>query len=629
LTAKMPLRHSLQTRMIITILFLLAVLMIVTTYAGIRRESQGILDQMNTDGIALARAYALSAENALLLKKAGLGRVTGEASRTSGIRYLKIVDKEMRIISHTDPYQIGFVETDEHLRKALGTPITAVDRGKTPYTDIKKDNRNGDVFRIIIPLVLLDQVTGALEIGLDTTSIAEAIARTNTQSLIIALIAFITSGAYIWFFARSLTRPIKKLVQAAEGIAAGDLDHDIAVTSKDEIGHLATVFSYMTRELKEYMGDLKRTNAQLEADAATIEKLRRYNENILASISPGVLTVDLAGKITTLNQAGLEILQLKNDEALGKRFEEIFAQDNCLRVVLSEALTDRKNCYDFEGSLTGANHHETLLLLNTAMLTDQLSKAVGVVVTFEDITEVRLLQKRISEAEKLAAMGELALGIAHEVRNPLGAMKTCAQFLEAKFSPEDMKYKMSQLIIREIDRLNQLVERLLDFTRQTANDFQYENVNEIVERVLALAELKMNNEGYVVERDYDPNAPRLFVDAKRLQQAFLNVMLNAIDAMPKEGKLVVSTRVEADHNWLRIDISDTGEGIQSDKLDKVYNPFFTTKQQGTGLGLAIVHQIVTEHNGVTSVHSIHGQGTTLTIKLPISGELSPSKANEA
>lgn len=195
----LKIKYNLQSRMIIYLVLLLSILMMTTTYMGIKRESLGIFVQMQKDGIALAKSYALSVENALLLK-AGLGRITGEASRTEGIKYLKIVDKNQIIIGHTDPTQINNLANDALYKKALRTPINALERGNNPITVVAKNENGENIFRVIVPLVILDSVVGLLEVGLDMTGISEAIQRTNNQSLIIALTAFLLGGILIWFF---------------------------------------------------------------------------------------------------------------------------------------------------------------------------------------------------------------------------------------------------------------------------------------------------------------------------------------------------------------------------------------------------------------------------------------------
>ncbi|MGE5529478.1 MAG: ATP-binding protein [Patescibacteria group bacterium] len=603
-------RFGLQTRMIVTILLLLTAVMLLTTYMGIRRESQGIMDQMRKDGLALANAYALSAENALLLKKAGLGRVTGEASRTKGIKYLKIIDAQGVIIGHTDVSRIGRAERNGLFLSALRTPITAVEKGKRPIIRVDRGRDGERVLRVIVPLVALDSVKGALEIGLDMAGIAGAVRRTNTQSLIISLAAFVFGGLGVWYFARSLTRPIKDLVHASERIAAGDLEHEIRVAARDEIGHLAASFNHMTERLREYTGSLIGINAQLE-------RLRRYTENILESITPGVLTIDLAGVITTLNSAGEDILGLKSENVAGREIGEALRGQARLRSALEESLNKGLLHHALEIPLEVPARGETILLLNTALLNDEDSRAVGVAATFEDVTEVRQLQRRIMESEKLAAMGELAVGIAHEIRNPLGAVKNCAQFLEERLGAEDPRLKFTRLIVREVERLDQLVERLLDFTRPAEANRDYEDVNGLLDKAVELAGLRIGGRRLCIEKLYEPRLPRIPADAKRLHQAFLNILLNAIDAMPGGGTLTIRTSLAAPPDSIRIEFCDTGEGIPEASLAKVFTPFYTTRPKGTGLGLSIVHQIITEHAGAIAVESRRGEGTRFVITLPL------------
>jgi two-component system NtrC family sensor kinase len=285
----------------------------------------------------------------------------------------------------------------------------------------------------------------------------------------------------VWFFARTLTRPVKNLVRAARRVASGDLNQEIDVKGKDEISHLAGSFNYMTEKLREY----------------------------------------------------------------------------------------------------------------------------------------RDLQQRIHQSEKLALLGELAMGVAHEVRNPLGAIKTCGQFLEEKFGPGDKRTKFTQLIIRESERLDQLVSRLLNFARPAERSLQYEDINELLDNAITLAVLKVNGPRISVFRRFAAGLPQLFVDAKRLSQAFLNVLLNAIDAMPVKGTLTISTSVEKEQQKIAVTITDTGEGIPQESIEKIFYPYFTTRSRGTGLGLAIVQQIVAEHNGTIDVKSRVNEGTTITITLPI------------
>ncbi len=625
---KMHGNQSLQTRLITYTVILLSLLMLVTTYLGIKRERQSIFNQMQKDGIALAKAFALGAENALLLQRAGLSRVAGEASRTKGIEYLQIVDRERVVIGHTDISRMGSGIEDSLYVKALQTPITAVERGDKPINLISKNMAGEDIFRVIVPLVTLDSIGGVLEIGLDMTGISKAIQHTNYQSLLIAAIALLGGIGYIWFFARSLTRPIKELAEAAGMVADGDLDHTIHIRGRDEIGFLASSFDFMTIKLREYMGNLKKSNEELEEQITLVKDLHVFIENILNSITVGIITIDLDSKITYLNNTGKNILQLDKTNLIGQNIKSIFPMDHFIPVVLRELINADYIYQGHEIPFKKASGSDSLLSLSTVRLFDQHSDIVGYAVTFEDITEIRQLQRRVQHTEKMAAMGKLAAGIAHEIRNPLGAIKTCAQFLESNSELQDSKHRFSQLIVRESKRMDQLITRLLNFTRPAKCDFQYTDISKLIENAVDLVSFKVNGTNITIEKQYEENLPNIFVDAKRLSQAVFNILLNAVDAVADAGLLNVTTAFDSANEQVEISITDTGNGIPKDQLENIFNPFFTTRPGGTGLGLAIVQQIIVEHNGAIAVQSEVGKGTSFTITLPLTQQHRPVQQAE-
>jgi signal transduction histidine kinase len=225
--------------------------------------------------------------------------------------------------------------------------------------------------------------------------------------------------------------------------------------------------------------------------------------------------------------------------------------------------------------------------------------------------------KRFRHEEKMSLMGRLAAGIAHEVRNPLGAMKTCAQFLAKTTNPEDRSYHFIQLIIREAKRMEGLVSRLLTYARPDESDVSYGDVNTVVDNAIELASLKANQLHVKITRESGVDLPKVFLDEKRLSQALLNLLLNSLDFIDDAGKISVRTSFDGENDSVVITISDTGKGIPKEHQEKIFDPFFTTRTGGTGLGLAIVQQIIFEHNGTIRVESSVGTGTTFIITLPV------------
>ncbi|MGE5584822.1 MAG: ATP-binding protein [Bacillota bacterium] len=692
---------SLQARIILYLVPLLAVLISAVTMLGMGMIRRGIIGQMQRDGVALARSYALSAENAIILGS-GLGRVTGEASRSSGVRYLKIVDDRGVVIAHTDVSAIGRRDVDPWVQEALAGPITAVQVGSKPISGMSRaegDVGADQVFRVVVPLVVLDSVVGVLDLGLDTAGVLAALERSARQSLAVAAVGLVFGALYAWFFARVFTRPIGRLAHAADMIAGADLDQEVAIESGDEIGKLALSFNRMARSLKEYMGNLRRANAELEARAETIEKLMSYTEDILANIPAGVITVDLDGRVTVANAAarrllvgaasagavaaaggaraigaggsgvnggsgstiatvataegvgaaqadrtvgitvascgaGAEDVSRATEAApgpyvvpasyrpgiIGAHYREAFAATPAIVALIDDALLQGHLRRGRETAVA-VNGAPITLVASSSVLLDRNQRPLGVALTFEDVTELRELQRQVNEASKLAAVGELSAGLAHEVRNPLGAIKACSQFIEDRVPEDESLTRFTRILVREVDRLDQLVERLLGFARPRESDMQYVDIHEVLDRMVSLVGLKAKQAGVEVVRRYQTDLPRVFADPEKLQQAFLNIMLNAIDAMPKGGVLGVTTALcgaeSASGGRVRVDFRDTGVGIPPEQLEKVFTPFFTTRERGTGLGLAIARRVVSEHGGEITVESRPGVGTAFAIFLPV------------
>lgn len=229
-----------------------------------------------------------------------------------------------------------------------------------------------------------------------------------------------------------------------------------------------------------------------------------------------------------------------------------------------------------------------------------------------------LLEKEemLRRADRLSALGELSAGIAHEIRNPLASIKGTAEILQEDFPPHDKKYEFLQILIKEVERLNKVVENFLSFARPQAPDLGPCEVNTILKNVLDLVKHPAHKAGVSISTSFDGQGADLIADAEQLKQAFLNIILNALQAMPQGGELKITTVHETP--WVKIYFQDRGPGIPPQDLDKIFNPFYTTKGEGTGLGLAITHRIIAEnHRGQIEVASKKGKGTCFMVSLPL------------
>ena len=248
---------------------------------------------------------------------------------------------------------------------------------------------------------------------------------------------------------------------------------------------------------------------------------------------------------------------------------------------------------------------------------------VGNILILRDLGEVRSLQEEIRRKEKLAAVGSLAAGIAHEIRNPLSSIKGLATYFGDKFAETDEDKEFAGVMVREVDRLNRVISELLEFARPSALKLKQTNINELLEHSIRLVHQDAKSKDIEIDLSVSGDLPSALLDADRFSQALLNLYLNGIQAMDEGGMLSVKSTL-AKGGEIKLEITDTGKGIDADEVNKVFDPYFTTKSKGTGLGLAIVHKIVAAHNGEIRIRSTPGKGTEFTLLIPVN----PKKKSE-
>jgi len=225
------------------------------------------------------------------------------------------------------------------------------------------------------------------------------------------------------------------------------------------------------------------------------------------------------------------------------------------------------------------------------------------------------IEEQLRRADRLSALGELSAGMAHEIRNPLGAIKGAVEILKDDYSPDDTKYEFIQLLLKETVRLDNIVQEFLGFARPKQPEYCRANINEIIESVLSLTAQEVRKRGIKVWKQLNPSIRMQSCDAAMIKQAFLNLVLNAVQAMPTGGDLTVESTVRNDMVEMRV--TDTGSGISEENKKKLFTPFFTTKKQGIGLGLVITYRIIEKHQGRIDVISEPGKGATFTVKIPV------------
>jgi two-component system, NtrC family, sensor kinase len=393
---------------------------------------------------------------------------------------------------------------------------------------------------------------------------------------------------------------------------------DGALLSSEDVEILRTVSGYVAVAIENsllYQEQQKR--------AAELEMLKEFNESIVESINVGLLAVDLDGYVTHCNSALEEMLGLSRDEAIGRKVEDLFAEDfaETLKQVLGPGqwqLTELRHIY----KLHTATRVGRLLVLNIALapLRSDSDDRTGALVVLEDVTARMRLEEQLQQREKLSSIGLLAAGVAHEVNTPLTGVSSYTQMLLGMLPETDPKHALLQKVRRQADRASDIVNNLLNFSRTgSATEFTEVDVHRVLDDTLQLLETQLRRNQIEIERCYDPDLPKAMGNAGKLQQVFTNLILNARDAIPEGGRITLFT-ASTDRETVIIEVADTGIGIAPENVAKIYDPFYTTKGvgRGTGLGLAVTYGIVQEHSGHISVESTPGRGTTFRITLPTS-----------
>jgi signal transduction histidine kinase len=275
--------------------------------------------------------------------------------------------------------------------------------------------------------------------------------------------------------------------------------------------------------------------------------------------------------------------------------------------------------------------------LSAAPLRGGESKALGVIGVFRDLTRVRQLEDRLRRSDRLAAIGELAAGLAHEIKNPLTSLLTFSRHLSRRFEDPDFRTKFLSVVPRELERINTIVERLLELARPARLTFKPLRLPALLERVLELYGDRLDAQSVRIVRDWRRDVPVVWVDQEALYRALVNLVANALDAMPRGGTLTLrvgwsdaETLVSARAGTRRVavEVEDSGSGIEPVDLDRVFNPFFSTKEGGTGLGLALTQKIVEDHGGSIDVRSAPGAGALFRIVLPLMPDAPPDAGHD-
>jgi len=383
-------------------------------------------------------------------------------------------------------------------------------------------------------------------------------------------------------------------------------------------------YQHLEQKVKELKIQLRNKNEVLEKNLNEKEEVKNHLHNILESVTTGVVVVNLKGKITTFNCAAENITGLASKRVLGKKLDKIFDLNFFQNIQLDfRPLGAVRENAEYETEIYRKGEDLVHISLSISPLTTPQGQKTGLILTLQDITQMKKLEEQASRSGRLAAMGEMAVKIAHEIRNPLGSIELFASTLKKDLEDFEEPRVLSEHISSCVKSINSIISNLLLFMRpEQKAGFQIVDLHDPLKDSLFFSDhVIQSNEHIEVITSYYSEPLMVLGDSELLKQMYLNLILNAVQSMPGDGKLMISTdKIECPQNspdLAEIRFMDTGTGISKAVMPRIFDPFFTTKKRGTGLGLAIVHNIIKLHGGSIDIRNSKKDGAVCIVTLPL------------
>ena len=589
-TAKKHDWFSIPPWLILGAVAILVTIFVFWTVQNIHKQKEDMIRLLSEKGAALIRSFEAGTRTGMMGMmglRAGAFRLQEllmETAQQPDIAYLLVTDRAGRVLAHSDPDKIGTYYGDP-------LDLETISRAETVQWRQISNPGGPDVFEVFRRF--------------SPTQIPFRGPRGRTMHR-------------PWH--QEHHRPPEFGPTLGRIIFVGLDMGPIEAARKEDIRH--TILMALILLLIGFAGMVSLFLAQAYRTTRTsLTRIKAFSDNVVDHMPLGLVALDSSGKVASYNEAAEAILGRSSGETIGKMAAEVIPPPI---MGLTRELGQGKRVIQREMDCPLNDGRTRPLDMSVSLLEGEEEAYLGHVILFRDLTEVRELQKEIETSRRLASLGRLAAGIAHEIRNPLSSIKGFATYFKERYReiPEDQK--TAQIMIQEVDRLNRVISQLLEFARPMAMRKKQTHLQSLIRDSLKLVAKQAQAKEIRVKALLPPEVGPLYVDPDRLNQVFLNLFLNAIEAMDKGDTLSVTLSEDTRTSGVRVRVSDTGVGISEHHLEHVFDPYFTTRQTGTGLGLAIVHKIMESHQGEVKVESEVGKGTTVTLFLPRSSSEQPN-----
>ncbi len=578
-------RHSGQSWVRISPWVIIAALIIMVplfafiTVKNIESQQNNMILLLKEKGAALIRSFEAGTRTGMMgMNWSGVQvqRLIMETAEQPDILYILITDSEGTIVAHNQPMHIGKTHRSGLDFAKIGDSIQTRKLLRSDGTSVF------EVYRQFTP------------------SGSKSISRRG-------MMMFQNDWFYMKMFPEKETQPQLTIFVG--------LDMDpIEETNRENMRH--SILMAITLLLIGFSGIVSINIAQnYRLARASLSRIKAFSDNIVENMPVGLLFIDDDGRIMTINDASEKVLLISPDKSIGKPARDIIPAQ------ITDLVDDIRDDHDIisreiKCSILG----KTILFEASAgILRDDQANFLGHIILLRDISEIDHLKKEVQRRQRLASLGSLAAGIAHEIRNPLSSIKGFATYFKERYKdiPEDQK--IADIMIREVERLNRVIGQLLEFARPMNVERKEMNIIDVVNYSLDIISAQAQTNNVRIVRDAIPDeAIQASVDPDKIGQVLLNIYLNAIEAMEQGGTLTVDIEQDRANAHVSILVKDTGHGIPKEDIGHIFDPYYTTKPSGTGLGLAIVHKIIEAHAAEIIVESAQDAGTTFTITLPTS-----------
>ncbi|MEE8229729.1 MAG: ATP-binding protein [candidate division NC10 bacterium] len=459
----------------------------------------------------------------------------------------------------------------------------------------------GKIYETTLPLSLNNKPFGSIRLGITTSLLRRELNASLQESLALAGLTLPVAWLVAMGLGTLILKPIRRLTREVDRIGRGDFEIDARRGRGDEIGELTS--------------QLQLLGQQLQADRLKMLGEKAQLQQVVDHLEDAIILFTRDRRILFFNKAAEVVVRRPLEHVVGWPWEDMLEPSHPLQPLLEQAFEQQVGFRNATIALPRDGGHKEFLV-SVFFVTDA-QQAMGAMVVIKDLESIKTLQSLISYSAKLTALGRLTSGVAHEVKNPLNAMMIHLEILKEKLDvpPEQVKQSL-EVIGSEIRRLDRVVQGFLKFIRPEELSLKLLDVNALLKDVVALLETEWQKDGIRFAFQFDPILPLMAADEELLRQAFLNILLNACQAMPTGGTVAISTEQEGDE-IVRVSIADTGVGIPPEDIDKIFHLYYTTKPGGSGIGLSLVYRVAQMHDGSIEVSSKVGRGTTMVVRLPV------------